>query len=76
MQRKKLKQLQTEFASRMSTMGFTPDELGVATVNIDDLKVEKKDGIKNPALPKAQATDAAPDFDNMSVEDLKKYLGQ
>lgn len=74
-QRKKLKQLQGEFSSRMGTMGFTPEELGVASVNIDDLKVEKKGGVKNPALPSAQAGQE-PDFDSMSDEELKKYLGQ
>lgn len=75
-QKKKLIQLQSEMSSRLKTLGFTPDELGVASIDINKLKPVSQDSVTNPALPKAQAAQQEPDFDNMSVEELKKYLGQ
>lgn len=75
-QRKKLKQLQGEMASRLNTLGFKPEELNVSVVDIDSLKPKKEGEISSPNLPKAQAAPAMPDFDKMTDEELKKYLNQ
>ena len=61
-QRKKLLAQRDMFTSRAKTLGFTAEELGL------DFEVTYGGGGKDSS--------GVPDFDNMSAEDLKKYVGQ
>lgn len=73
MKAKKLANLQAEMTSRIHTLGFQPDELGVKTMVAQQ---PAKGGGGSILTNEANAAPAAPDFDNMSEEELKKYLGK
>lgn len=73
MKQKKLANIQSEMLSRIQTLGFKPEELGV---KVADFAVVPKSQDGSPLNNNANAAPAAPDFDNMSEEELKKYLGK
>ncbi len=76
-QRQKLQNMQKLFADRLHTLGFTPDETGLPLKEMAYGAAKKPEaGITNPATPAANAADQKPDFDNMTEEQLKKYLGK
>lgn len=73
MRQKKLVNLQQEMVSRIGTLGFKPDEIGVT---VTQLNSAPKKGASGVITNEANAAPSAPDFDNMSEEELKKYLGK
>ncbi|MEZ0392073.1 MAG: hypothetical protein ACAH59_07665 [Pseudobdellovibrionaceae bacterium] len=84
-QRAKLVNLQNEFAGRIQTLGFQPEELGLskAEFKYGESKTKQPGGGVNPVLAGGglkQAVDSMksgqPDFSNMTNEQLKKYIGK
>jgi len=72
-QRKKLARLQSEMAQRLETLGFKPEEIGLA---VRDIKYGTGSGVEPTQGMGASATASPqrPDFSQMSEADLKKYL--
>jgi len=73
-QREKLVRMQKLFADRMGTLGFTPQDLGLEVKPIQYAAKQTQAG--SPLENNANAAPAAPDFESMSKEELKKYLGK
>lgn len=67
MQQKKLSQLQSEMNSRLSTLGFTPEEVGIAS---SQTKSSKTSGM--PGMPSAEASDMPK---HGTVEDGYVFMG-
>lgn len=68
-QMKKLAQLKSEMISRLGTLGFSQEDVGI---------VEKSDEIAGGGLKEGirSMKRRVPDFDRMSNEELKKYIGK